>query len=399
MQKVGVRKIMSKKDFKKNPKVYKGEPVSESGDYSGDPLGLDGFDHIEIYTSNAKQTAHFLCTAFGFEPFAYCGPETGFREGVVHVVKQGSAIYKITSSLYADSDISNMINKHGQTVKDVAFQVPDCVAFYNEAIKRGAESVMKPYEFSDENGVVRKATIKAYGDVQHSIIERKNFSGSFWPGFVSYNEIFPNVKAVDCGIEIVDHVVANVELGKMEHWVKFYEDVLGFKEMLHFTEDDISTEYSALMSKVMNDGSGKVKLPINEPADGKRKSQIEEYLEFHNGPGVQHIAMRTTDILKTITNLQERGVSFLRVPKTYYEALPERIGDIKEDLEKIGALGILADRDDDGYLLQIFTKPIQDRPTLFFEIIQREGSQGFGIGNFKALFEAIEREQERRGNL
>jgi 4-hydroxyphenylpyruvate dioxygenase len=259
---------------------------------------------------------------------------------------------------------------------------------------------MAPTLFEDENGQVKKATIKTYGDVVHSLIERKEYKGTFWPGFVPYSEIADwTDNGPDVGLIVIDHVVGNVELGAMNKWVSFYEQTLGFSQLLHFTDDDISTEYSALMSKVMHNGNGKIKFPINEPAQGKRKSQIEEYLEFHNGAGVQHIACGCKDIIKTVSALKERGVQFLSVPKTYYDEIPNRVGSIKEDMTKIAALGVLVDRDDDGYLLQLFTKPVHDRPTLFFEIIQREGSRGFGVGNFKALFQAIEREQAKRGNL
>jgi 4-hydroxyphenylpyruvate dioxygenase len=285
-------------------------------------------------------------------------------------------------------------------VRDVSYRVPDCEAIYYEALARGAKSAEAPLQWEDAAGVVKRAAIKTYGDTIHSFVERRNYKGLFWPGFVPYENIAPEVTQPPEGLlRRVDHVVGNVELGKMDYWVRFYEDILGFSQLKHFSDKDISTEYSALMSKVMWGGSGKIKMPINEPAHGKRKSQIEEYLDFNGGPGVQHIAMQTDDIITTIERLRVSGARFLRVPQTYYDEVPERVGSIKEDLKKISTLGILVDRDEDGYLLQIFTKPLQDRPTLFFEIIQREGSQGFGKGNFKALFEAIEREQELRGNL
>lgn len=376
------------------------DPTAYSVPAGIDPLAIEAIDYVEIYAENAKQTAYFFCQAFGFTPVAYRGPETKFPQVASYVLQQQKITLVISSPLRMTHPIANSVLVHGTTAKDVALRVPNCEAFYYEAIKRGAESVQAPTVWEDENGRVIKAAIKTYGDTIHSIVERSTYKGLFWPGFVPFSEI-SDWKPVgdDVGLIVIDHVVGNVELGKMNHWVGFYEKVLGFSQMLHFTEDDISTEYSALMSKVMHNGNGKIKFPINEPAEGKRKSQIDEYLEFHNGPGVQHIALGCKDIIATVSALRKRGVQFLSVPKTYYEDIPTRVGEIKEDLEKIAMLGILVDRDDDGYLLQLFTKPVQDRPTLFFEIIQREGSRGFGIGNFKALFEAIEREQARRGNL
>jgi 4-hydroxyphenylpyruvate dioxygenase len=365
-----------------------------------DPLAIDGFDHIEIYADSARQSTFYMAQAFGFEPVAYRGPETGWRESVSIVLQQGEAKIQITCPLKATSEIASFVHAHGFSPKDVAFQVPDCQAAYHEAIKRGAISVSPPTELKDEYGFIINAAIRTYGDTIHSFVERKNYTGLYWPGFVAYSKIFPRAKKVQqAGLKMIDHVVGNVELGKMDEWVGFYERVLGFSQLTHFSDKDISTEYSALMSKVMNGGKGKVKLPINEPAEGKRKSQIEEYLEFHQGPGVQHIAFATDDIISVVRTLRDQGVPFLYVPKTYYEEVPGRVGHIKEDIGTLKELGILVDRDEDGYLLQIFTKPLQDRPTLFFEIIQREGSSGFGKGNFKALFEAIEREQEVRGNL
>ncbi|MCB0321065.1 MAG: 4-hydroxyphenylpyruvate dioxygenase, partial [Bdellovibrionales bacterium] len=295
---------------------------------------------------------------------------------------------------------SHLLLHHGETARAIGFQVKNCEAFYTAAMQNGACSIEVPTEYSDGSGTYIRAAIATYGDTIHPIIERTEYTGCFAPGFVPFEGIFdPIPVSQDVGLLRIDHIVGNVELGKMEHWVRFYEKVLGFHEMTHFTDEDISTEYSALMSKVLANGNNKIKFPINEPAQGRRKSQIEEYLDFHRGPGVQHIALLTGDIIQTVTKLRENGVQFLSVPKAYYESLPTRIGEIDEKFEEIANLGILADRDDDGYLLQLFTKPVQDRPTLFFEIIQRHGSQGFGIGNFKALFEAIEREQARRGNL
>ncbi|MBN8549431.1 MAG: 4-hydroxyphenylpyruvate dioxygenase [Deltaproteobacteria bacterium] len=373
---------------------------SKAAAAGADPLAIDGIDYIELYVANARQAAFFYCQAFGFTPIAYRGPETGFREAASYVVRQKKATFILTSALRAGHPIAQQVMLHGDSVLDVAFTVDSCEQFYLEAVRRGARGVAVPTLYEDEHGPLKHASIAIYGHNVHSIVERKNYKGVFWPGFVPYEDIFPkHTFPGDVGIVAIDHVVGNVELGAMNTWVKFYQDVLGFKEMLHFSDKDISTEYSALMSKVMRNGTGKVKFPINEPAVGKRKSQIDEYLDFHNGPGVQHVALITGDILKTVSALRNRGVQFLKVPKTYYDEVPKRVGTIKQDLAIIADLGILVDRDDDGYLLQLFTKPVHDRPTLFFEVIQREGSQGFGAGNFKALFEAIEREQAERGNL
>jgi 4-hydroxyphenylpyruvate dioxygenase len=367
---------------------------------SEDPIAIDGFDHLEIYTDSAKQSAYFLSHAFGFTPVAYRGPETGWRESVSIVLKQGEVLIQLTCPLKMSSPIAAFVHAHGFSTRDVAFTVPDAQASYYAALERGAQPVTPPLEWRDEQGVIVQSAIKTYGDTIHSFVERKNYTGLFWPGFAPYAKVFPRSPATEeCGLKVIDHVVGNVELGKMNHWVEFYERVLGFSQLKHFSDQDISTEYSALMSKVMNGGKGRIKLPINEPAEGKRKSQIEEYLEFNGGPGVQHIAFRTDDIISVVSKLRARGVRFLFVPKNYYDAIPDRVGAIKEDLGMIRDLGILVDRDEDGYLLQIFTKTLQDRPTMFFEIIQREGSQGFGAGNFKALFEAIERDQAERGNL
>jgi 4-hydroxyphenylpyruvate dioxygenase len=365
-----------------------------------DPLAIDGFDSIEIYADSAKQSAFYLSHAFGFVPIAYRGPETGCRESVSILLQQGEALILITSPLKMTSYIASFVHAHSFSPRDVAFTVPDCEAAYYEAMKRGASSSAPPTEWKDEHGVLIHASIKTYGHTIHSFVERKNYRGLYWPGFIPYKQIFPRSNTIkEAGLKVIDHVVGNVELGKMNQWVEFYEKTLGFSQLKHFSDKDISTEYSALMSKVMNGGKGKIKLPINEPAEGKRKSQIEEYLEYHGGAGVQHIAFRTDDIISTVKYLREHDVQFLYVPKTYYDEIPSRVGTIKEDLSIIRELGILVDRDEEGYLLQIFTKPLEDRPTLFFEIIQREGSNGFGKGNFKALFEAIEREQAERGNL
>jgi 4-hydroxyphenylpyruvate dioxygenase len=366
-----------------------------------DPMAIDGFDHIEIYTDSAKQSAYFLSHAFGFVPIAYRGPETGYKDSVSIVLKQGDIFLQLTCGLKGDSPIAEFVHKHGFSTRDVAFTVQDTVTSYQAALERGATAVSPPTRWSDEHGgSIIHASIRTYGDTIHSFVERKNYSGLYWPGFAPYNKIYPKTPPVaECGLAAIDHVVGNVELGKMNAWVSFYERIMGFSQFKHFSDDDISTEYSALMSKVMNGGKGKIKLPINEPAEGKRKSQIEEFLEFHGGPGVQHIAFRTNDIVSVVAKLREQGVRFLWVPKNYYEAAPERVGSIKEDYSALRELGILVDRDEDGYLLQIFTKTLEDRPTMFFEIIQREGSQGFGVGNFKALFESIERDQADRGNL
>lgn len=374
--------------------------TSYCSSHSGDPLGMNGFAYIELYADSAKQSAFFFSHAFGFTPIGYKGLETGCKDKACIILNQGEVNLIISSPLHSNSEIADHVKQHGFSVKDVAFDVPDAVLAYQEALSRGATSALPPTRLQDGNGTIIRSAIKTYGNTIHSFISREGYPKGLLPGFVPYTKIFPGTTSVDSvGLECIDHVVGNVELGKMDEWVSFYERILGFSQLTHFTEDDISTEYSALMSKVMFNGNGKIKLPINEPAEGKRKSQIEEYLDFHEGPGVQHIAFLTNDIIKTVSALKASGVRFLFVPKTYYEQIPDRIGTIKEDLERISALGILVDRDEDGYLLQIFTKTLQDRPTLFFEIIQREGSQGFGVGNFKALFEAIERDQAERGNL
>jgi 4-hydroxyphenylpyruvate dioxygenase len=350
-------------------------------------------DYIEIYTGNAKQASHFFCTAFGFQPVAYSGLETGNRETVSYCLKQRNIRLVLTGSYNEESRVAQFVKKHGDGVKDVALLVDDVEKAFEEAVNRGAIAVAAPFEKKDEKGVIKKAVLGTYGDTIHTLIERKNYQGAFLPGFESYSSSLP---IEDAGLIGIDHVVGNVE--SMEEWVEYYSKVMGFKEMKHFSDKDITTEYSALMSKVMHNG-GRIKFPINEPAEGKRKSQIQEYLEFYNGPGVQHLAILTEDIVSTVTTLKKNGVEFLKTPGTYYDSLSERIGKIDEEIEKLRELDILVDRDDEGYLLQIFTKPIVDRPTLFIEIIQRKGARGFGEGNFKALFESIEREQERRGNL
>ena len=360
-------------------------------------MPLDGWDHVELWVGNAKQAAYFYEHAFGFTRTAYAGPETGVRDRASYVLEQGEIRLVLTSGLREDSEITKVACRHGDGVKDIALRVPDAREAYRQAVQRGARGITEPRWVEDELGRVELASIAAYGDVVHTFVNRNEYAGAYLPGYVaqSSNGAGPS----EVGLLAIDHCVGNVELGRMDHWVEFYERVFGMTEMLHFSDEEISTEYSALMSKVMTDGEGKIKFPINEPAEGKRKSQIEEYLEFNHGPGVQHVAMTSTNIVATVEALQRRGVAFLATPHTYYEEVPERVGAIEEDYADLQRLGILADRDDDGYLLQIFTKTAQDRPTLFFEVIERHGARGFGDGNFKALFEAIEREQALRGNL
>jgi 4-hydroxyphenylpyruvate dioxygenase len=361
-----------------------------------DFMPLDGWDHVELWVGNAKQAAYFYEHALGFRTTAYAGPETGVRDRASYLLEQGDIRFVITSGLRGDSEITRFACAHGDGVKDIALRVPDAREAYRQAVQRGARGIVEPHWVEDELGRVELATIAAYGDVVHTFVSRSEYEGAYLPGYVAQQS--PNGSA---GIRLhaIDHCVGNVELGRMEHWVSFYERVLGFTEMKHFSDEDISTEYSALMSKVMSDGEGKIKFPINEPAEGKRKSQIEEYLEFNGGPGVQHVALATDDIVGTVERLRERGMVFLATPQSYYEDAPDRVGEILQDWDDLRRLRILVDRDDDGYLLQIFTKTAQDRPTLFFEVIERHGARGFGDGNFKALFEAIEREQALRGNL
>ncbi|MBD3616704.1 MAG: 4-hydroxyphenylpyruvate dioxygenase [Gracilimonas sp.] len=368
-------------------------PVEEKFD---DHLGLQDVDYVEHYVSNAKQAAHFYMTTFGFQMKAYSGLETGVRDRASYYLEQGNIRFVLSAPLNSDSPIAKFVHKHGDGVKDIAMHVEDVDRAYHESVKRGAESVLEPHDLKDEHGTIRKAAIKTYGDVIHSFIDRSEYDGVFMPGFQPKESL---VKSEPVGVEFVDHCVGNVELGRMNDWVDFYRDVLGFTQYIIFDDKDISTEYSALMSRVMAGGRGMIKFPINEPAEGKKKSQIEEYLDFFEGPGVQHVALLTGDIIDTVTKLRDRGVDFLKVPTVYYEELEGRVGKIDEPIDKLEELGILVDRDDEGYLLQIFTKPVVDRPTLFFEIIQRKGARGFGKGNFKALFEAIEREQDLRGNL
>ena len=361
-----------------------------------DFMPLNGTDYVEFYVSNAKQAAHFYMSAMGFKSLAYSGLETGNRETESYVVVQDKIRFVLTSPLRSGTRIGEHIDRHGDGVKVIALWVDDARYAHEQATKRGAVSYFEPQIETDEYGHTVKSAIHAYGDVIHLFVERKNYSGVFLPGFERWESSF---SPEDVGLKYVDHMVGNVELGQMNQWVKFYEEVLGFKQILSFDDKDISTEYTALMSKVMSNDNGKIKFPINEPAPGLKKSQVEEYLDFYEGPGVQHIAVATDDIITTVTKLKERGIDFLQVPGTYYDALKERVGQIDEDIEKLRNLGILVDRDEDGYLLQIFTKTVQARPTMFFEIIQRKGANSFGKGNFKALFEAIEREQALRGTL
>jgi 4-hydroxyphenylpyruvate dioxygenase len=362
---------------------------------AGDFMPLHGIDHVELWVGNAKQAAYFYSRAYGFTETAYCGLETGVRDRTSHVLQQGRVRLVLTGTLRSDSDIARHQAKHGDGVKVIALSVPDVDHAYREATGRGATGLAEPHTVSDEHGTVRIADIAAYGDTIHRFVDRSAYTGSFLPGYRDVEQ----AADPEPMLLAIDHIVGNVELGAMERWVSYYEDVFGMTEMIHFTDEAISTEYSALMSKVVTSGDGRVKFPINEPAEGKRKSQIDEYLEFYEGAGAQHIALATRDIVATVTALAERGIEFLRTPDTYYEEVPARVGEIDESLEDLKRLGILVDRDDEGYLLQIFTKPLGDRPTIFFEIIERHGARGFGEGNFKALFEAIEREQEARGNL
>lgn len=362
-----------------------------------DFLPLNGTDYIEFYVGNAKQSAYFYQAAFGFELVAYAGPETGVRDRASYVLQQNKIRFVLTTSLLPDSDITRHVAQHGDGVKVMALWVDDARRSFEETTKRGAKVAFEPYTLEDEHGTVTLAGIYTYGETVHTFVERSNYSGPFLPGFVARTSNVP--QATPVGLQFVDHCVGNVGWGEMNQWVKFYEDVMGFKLLITFDDDDISTEYSALMSKVVSNGNGFVKFPINEPAEGKKKSQIEEYLDFYHSPGVQHMALITHDIRSTVSELRRRGVEFLTVPSSYYEDLLDRVGHIDEDLDSLRNLNLLVDRDEEGYLLQIFTKPVEDRPTVFFEIIQRKGAKSFGKGNFKALFEAIEREQGLRGNL
>ncbi|MCB9272458.1 MAG: 4-hydroxyphenylpyruvate dioxygenase [Lewinellaceae bacterium] len=361
-----------------------------------DTFPINGTDHIEFYVGNAKQAAHYYQTAFGFELVAYRGPETGTRDTASYVLQQGKIRFVLTSAMHPDHEVSRHILQHGDGVKVLALWVDDATEAFNKAVERGAKPCKAPVTMEDSYGQVTVASIHTYGETLHTFVERSQYDGPFLPGFQARKSL---MKTQPIGLKYVDHCVGNVELGRMNEWVKFYQDVMGFKLLVTFDDKDISTDYTALMSKVVSNGNGYIKFPINEPAAGKKKSQIEEYLDYYHGAGVQHIAVATDDIIFTVDELRRRGVEFLYVPETYYDSVPERVGEIKEELDELKRLNILVDRDEEGYLLQIFTKPVQDRPTVFYEIIQREGARSFGKGNFKALFEAIEREQELRGTL
>ena len=369
------------------PKLY---------DEAGDFMPILGTDYLELYVSNSRQAAHFYKSAMGFQSLAYAGLETGLKDRESYVVVQDKIRLVLTSPLKSGTDIGRHIDQHGDGVKVTALWVDDATYAYEEAIKRGAKSYMEPTKEEDADGEVVRSGIYTYGETVHIFVERKNYEGVFLPGYKKW-ETHYNPEPI--GLKYVDHMVGNVELGQMNEWVKFYEEVMGFTQILSFDDKDISTEYTALMSKVMSNGNGRIKFPINEPAPGLKKSQVDEYLDFYEGAGVQHIAVATDNIIETVTALRDRGIEFLRVPTTYYDVLQERVGKIDEDIDSLRDLGVLVDRDDEGYLLQIFTRPVEPRPTMFFEIIQRKGANSFGKGNFKALFEAIEREQELRGTL
>ncbi|MCB2219151.1 MAG: 4-hydroxyphenylpyruvate dioxygenase [Bacteroidetes bacterium] len=361
-----------------------------------DFLPINGTDFVEFYVGNAKQAAHYYQSAFGFQPLAYRGLETGDKEKTSYVLQQGKVRFMLTTALVPDSEIGEHCKKHGDGVKNVALWVDDATKSFEETIKRGAKAYMEPTRYTDENGEVIISGIHTYGETVHLFVERKNYSGPFLPGFKVWD---PEYRSEEVGFKYIDHMVGNVDWGQMNTWAKFYSEVMGFDQLVSFDDKDISTEYSALMSKVMANDNMRIKFPINEPAKGKKKSQIEEYIDFYKGAGVQHVALATGDIIQTVAQLRKRGVEFLYVPDTYYETVGERVGTINEDMNELKKLNILIDRDDEGYLLQIFTKPVEDRPTVFYEIIQRMGAKSFGKGNFKALFESIEREQEKRGTL
>lgn len=390
----GAQEIFRKNDLIDQNKKF--THMKQETNMEQDFLPLKGTDYIEFYVGNAKQSAMYYQTAFGFELKAYAGPETGIKDRSSYMLQQGKIRLVLTSSLVPDSEISEHVKKHGDGVKVLALWVDNAELSWKETTSRGAKSHTEPKTIEDENGKVTLASIHTYGDTLHTFVDRTHYDGPFLPGYVAKSS---NLKASPIGLNYVDHCVGNVGWGEMNKWVEFYEKVMGFKLLITFDDKDISTEYTALMSKVVSNGNGYVKFPINEPAEGKKKSQIEEYIDFYKGAGVQHIAIATDDIIHTVSEMRKRGVEFLNVPATYYDDLKDRVGEIKEDMKPIKELNILVDRDNEGYLLQIFTKPIQDRPTVFFEIIQRRGAKSFGKGNFKALFEAIEREQELRGNL
>jgi 4-hydroxyphenylpyruvate dioxygenase len=361
-----------------------------------DFLPIQAIDYLELYVGNAKQAAHFYKTAFGFQSYAYAGPETGIKDRASYVLKQDKIRLVLTTPLTPVSEVAAHVHLHGDGVKAVAMQVPDARSAFEETVSRGAKPYLEPKSYDDDHGTVAISGIYTYGDTVHVFVERDQYGGVFLPGYQPWESHY---SPQPVGLRYVDHMVGNVGWFEMNKWVDFYANVMGFSQLISFDDQDISTEYTALMSKVMSNGTGKVKFPINEPAQGKKKSQIEEYLDYYRGPGVQHIAVGTGNVIETVKQLRNRGVEFLRVPTTYYDTLTDRVGEIDEEIRDLRELGILVDRDEDGYLLQIFTKPVEDRPTLFFEIIQRKGARSFGKGNFKALFEAIEREQELRGNL
>ncbi|KPM31322.1 4-hydroxyphenylpyruvate dioxygenase [Croceitalea dokdonensis DOKDO 023] len=366
-------------------------------DAAKDFMPINGTDYIELYVGNSKQAAHFYKAAFGFQSYAYAGLQTGLKDRESYVVIQDKIRLVLTSPLKSGTEIGKHIDKHGDGVKVVALWVDDATYAYETAMKNGAKSYMEPVTEKDEHGKVVRAGIYTYGETVHIFVERKDYKGTFLPGFTKWET--PDYNPAPTGLKYVDHMVGNVGWDRMNHWVEFYEKVMGFVNILSFDDNDISTEYTALMSKVMSNGNGRIKFPINEPAEGAKKSQVEEYLDFYEGEGVQHIAVATDDIIKTVRELKSRGIEFLNIPDTYYDAVTDRVGKIDEDIAPLKELGILVDRDDEGYLLQIFTRPIEPRPTMFFEIIQRKGAQSFGKGNFKALFEAIELEQQLRGTL
>jgi 4-hydroxyphenylpyruvate dioxygenase len=370
--------------------------MNTSAQTKNDFLPINGTDYVEFYVGNAKQAAYYYQSAFGFQPLAYAGLETGQKDRTSYVLEQDKIRLVFTTSLLADSLISDHVKKHGDGVKVVALWVDDAKYSFEETVKRGAKPYIEPHTENDSNGEVVLSGIHTYGETVHVFVERKNYSGPFLPGYVKWE---PAYRAPDVGLKYIDHMVGNVDWGEMNTWVKFYAEVMGFAQLISFDDNDISTEYTALMSKVMSNGNGRIKYPINEPAKGRKKSQIEEYIDFYGGSGVQHVAMATDNILYTVSELKRRGVEFLQVPDSYYEDVLRRVGNIEEELKDLKALNILIDRDDEGYLLQIFSKPVEDRPTVFYEIIQRKGAKSFGKGNFKALFESIEREQERRGTL
>jgi 4-hydroxyphenylpyruvate dioxygenase len=380
--------------FHRTPSVFRVPLPIVPG--AADTFPINGTDYIEFFVGNAKQASLYYQTAFGFRLAAYRGPETGTRDRASYVLEQGKVRLVLTTPVRPDGFIADHVAKHGDGVRDLALWVDDARDAFAKAVERGATAVQEPAVLHDDHGEVVTAAIQTYGDTIHSLVERTNYRGPFMPGFVAVNS---RSTPAPIGLQYVDHCVGNVELGAMNTWVEFYSRVLGFFNLISFDDKAISTEYSALMSKVVSNGNGRIKFPLNEPAAGRRKSQIDEYLEFYRGPGVQHIAVATNDIIATVTAMRDRGVEFLRVPTTYYDSVLDRVGHIDEDIAPLRDLGILVDRDDEGYLLQIFTKPVQDRPTVFYEMIQRKGAKSFGAGNFKALFEAIEREQGLRGNL